>query len=303
MVNCCDQTLIRGGGAKLLANISNQIGQGDVTRWGIIAMLFGGVALLSFSLSDNLPENVAVGLHATRMEGGNVNMLRQQVAELQNQQRQMTRDALLMDGQLRLSERDRGNLVRRLGALETAIPALLEVAPPDAELDFSLMTGAITDPTEKSFETDGGSVTLTHRPIFADFEEPDTEQILDAIPAMPPSLSEEVPADLRSGEPDSDITLTATAYGLAIGEIVTDDGAEAQWASLRQHIGTLLIGLEPALSDPAGTGDSRIIVGPISDYAAAEVLCLRIARAGVPCLPVQYADDDLLQLSALAHSN
>lgn len=303
MVNCCNQTLIRGGGAKALADISNQIGQADVTRWGIVATVFGGIALLSISLAGNVPENLAVGLHATRIEGSTINMLREQVSELESQQRQLTRGNTTLDSQFRLSERDQGELLRRLNALETAIPALLEVVPPDAELDFSLLTGAIGDETAESFDADGGSVTVINTPMFPEPADVGSQSVLDAIPALPPMLGTDVPEELRTVAPDPDVTLTATEYGLAIGEIITDETAEPVWAALRQKIGTLLLGLEPALSDPAGTGDARIIVGPISDYAAAESLCLRITRAGVPCLPVQYADDALLELSALNATN
>ncbi len=297
MVNCCNQILIRGGGAKVLADISNQVGQADVTRWGIVAMVFGGVALLSFSLSGNVPDSVSTALHATRVQGANANVLRQQVSDLQNQQLRIDRNLQLLDGQLRVSERDQGDLIRRLSALETAIPALLEVVPPDAELDYSL-TGSIEDPEEESFDAEGGSVTVTQSPMFPEEASAEETEDVQDMPALPPSL-EEIPIEETAPE----VILTASQYGLAIGEVITDETAETKWADLRQSVGTLLIGLEPALSEPSGTGDSRIIVGPISDYAAAETLCARIARAGVPCLPVQYVDEDLLALDALNATN
>lgn len=265
-------------------------------------MLFGGLAVLSVSLSGAIPENLSIGMHATRIEGGNANQLREQVAYLMDQQGQLERGSDELQSQVRLTERDQGEMVRRLSALETAIPALLESVPPDVEIDQSIATGSVDDATN-NFDVDGGSVSVLQRPLFHDNSETDSGDVPEPLPELPPSLDNILPEQIFEPDTDEDAILTATEYGLAIGSIVTDDSAQGLWAELQDSIGTLLIGLEPALSDPAGTGDSRIIVGPISDYAEAETLCLRIARAGVPCLPVQYAGNDLLELSALEATN
>lgn len=285
-----------------MAAISNQIGQDDVTRWGVAALVAGGLAVLSLSLTAIVPDGLAIGLHATRIEGGSVNVLREQVAYLLEQQNELERGTDQIESQMRLNARDQGEMVQRLSALETAIPSLLEHVPPDAEIDNAILTGSVDDDEGvESFEVDGGTVTVSQRPIYSGQPEPTTDEVIDAIPQLPPPLlNTNLPAELVNTGPDSNEALSATRFGLAIGGIVTEDSALAAWEELRATVGTLLIGLAPALSEPPGTEGARIVVGPIEDYDEAEELCLRISRSGVPCLPIEYADERLLQLSELA---
>ena len=85
-------------------------------------------------------------------------------------------------------------------------------------------------------------------------------------------------------------------YGIVIGKALQAKDAKAAWRDLSAKIGMLLIGLVPRVSDPQQDGKNRIIAGPIDDYSEAEMLCGRIIRVGIDCLPVRYETGTLLPL-------
>ncbi len=90
----------------------------------------------------------------------------------------------------------------------------------------------------------------------------------------------------------SDANVSQTMFGIAVGETVSFENADALWQEISQNIGALLIGLNPAISDPFQNEDFRLVLGPISNYSEAETLCRRIDRVGINCLPVQYGDQN-----------
>ena len=303
-----------------MANRKSSIEQSDVTFWGVGAMIFGAIAVLSTSLGAVLPQSLWVGLHANRLEGGNLNQLRAEVTHLRDQQLQMSRQTTQLRSRLMVSERSRGTMVQRVGALESTIPMLLEVVPPGTEIDRTTFTASINEPEDKSisFEAEGGTVTLSQRPMF---ESPVPEiptvqalpQPLSVVPApletleQAPDTPENLVASTPTGDTDAillmelasegEANLMQTEFGIAIGEAVTLENADAKWVELSAKVGTLLFGLSPAVSDPSGDGSNHIVLGPIADYAEAEMLCLRITRVGIKCLPIQF--DNSRRLSAL----
>ncbi len=294
-----------------MANNNSKFRQTDVTFWGIGALAFGAIAVLSTSLGAVLPQSLWVGLHANRLEGGNLNQLRAEVIRLRDQQVQMRRQATQLRSRLVITERNRGEMVQRVGALESSIPMLLEAVPPGTEIDRSTFTASINEPGNESisFEAEGGTVTLSQRPMFESVE-PETPNIqplpqsLSDAPApsntveLAPGTPEEPVASAAPADTDTialmelasegEANLMQTEFGIAIGEAVTLESANAKWSELSGKIGTLLLGLNPAVSDPLGDGSKHIVLGPIADYAEAEMLCLRIGRVGIDCLPVQY---------------
>ena len=294
-----------------MANRNSNFSQSDVTFWGIGALVFGAIAVLSTSLGAVLPQSLWVGLHANRLEGGNLNQLRAEVTRLRDQQVQMRRQATQLRSRLVITERNRGDMVQRVGALESSIPMLLEVVPPGAEIDRSTFTASINEPGDESisFEAEGGTVTLNQRPMFenAEPETPDIQPLPQSLSVAPApadsvelapvtpeeSVASTAPADtdtiaLLEQASNGTASLMQTDFGIAIGEAVTLESADAKWTELSGKIGTLLLGLSPAVSDPLGDGSKHIVLGPIADYAEAEMLCLRIGRVGIDCLPVQY---------------
>lgn len=314
-----------------MAENSDSIEHSDVTVWGIAAIAFAAIAVLSSSLGTLLPQSVWVGLHANRLEGGNLNQLRAEVTQLRDQQLVMRRQATQLRSRLIIAERARSDVGQRVGALESSLPLLLEAVPPGTEIDRGLFTAAIGGPAggSLSFEAEGGSVSVVRRPLFEDGSGPP-----DLLQALPPALEGtsavdggaapvafssaaegQIVASLTPGPeadpiPAPEITslalveasaelamptadaprLTQTDFGIAIGGAIALGEADALWSELSGKIGTLLLGLEPAVSDPLNNGSNRIVMGPVSDYAQAEMLCLRIIRVGIECLPVQFED-------------
>jgi len=291
-----------------VAGTTGDVQHSDVAFWGMVAMLAGAVAMLSLTLSAIVPASVLGGLRASRISGGNLNQLRAQVARLGQEQSQMLSQTRELRTRLSLADRGRGEVTRRVGALETTIPMLLEVVPPGVEIDPLSITAAIDDAEGISFEAQGGYVTVTRRPLFGSLE----------VQALPPPLAPAQPSPApqtgnrqdgagllsASSEPgnvaeslpkldllDNDTRLTQTQYGIAVGAALKAGNGEQAWQDLSAKIGTLLIGLVPAVSDPLQNGNLRLIAGPISDYGQAEMLCARITRIGIDCLPVQYADE------------
>jgi len=277
-----------------------EIGQADVTRWGVTAIAAAGVAVLSVSLSGLVPHNMAVGLHSTRLDGGNVNLLREQVAHLRTQQDQLTRGNTELESQVRLTERDQGELGRRMAALESAVPLLLEAIPPEVEIDRSLATGSVEDEKEPtSMEAEGGSVSFTHSPLFAGSDLLN-QPLPAAVEEEPDPVERSMASETRT--PEADIPAGRAAQGMALGELSSQAEVVARWPELRAEVGTLLLGLQPFLA-PETSERSRLVLGPLGDPAEAQMLCGRIVRLDVPCLPVEYDRQTVVQLEALSASN
>ncbi len=118
-----------------------------------------------------------------------------------------------------------------------------------------------------------------------------------AGPAQTPSTATGPAA--RPAQPPSgagQTSLSQTRFGIALGDSVTLEDADARWQDISGKVGALLIGLQPAVSDPLQNNSLRIVLGPISNYSEAEMLCGRIVRVGIDCLPVQYANEQMQSL-------
>ncbi len=287
----------------------------DVTFWGVATLVAAGIAVLSTSISAVVPDGVYGALHSSRLEGGTLNQLRAQVEQLNVSQRQLLSTTNQLRSQFTLSERNRTLVSQRVGALEVSIPQLLEVIPPGAEIDPLSITASIDGNESETFETEGGSVTLSRTPLFDgavpsdDFVEALQPQILPEalnIQETEPEESETLdnafmddqasslqilptPDTLEVEESAETVAiLSQTTYGIALGKAVSQGDADAMWSDISSKVGTLLIGLDPAISDPLQNDSFRIVVGPITNYSEAEMLCRRINVVGIECLPVQY---------------
>ncbi|VAW17084.1 hypothetical protein MNBD_ALPHA12-183, partial [hydrothermal vent metagenome] len=126
-----------------MADKNGHFQHSDVSFWGVAAMLSGALAMLSLTLAAVLPSSFIGGLHASRLSGGSINQLMAQVSRLNERQTQMLAQTNQMRTRLSMAERGNGEVIRRVGALETTIPMLLEVVPPGAEIDPLSVTAAI----------------------------------------------------------------------------------------------------------------------------------------------------------------
>lgn len=264
--------------------------QSDVNFWGVAAITASGLALSAASLPALLPNQVFTALHASRLNGADVNNLRAEVATLSDETLQLKLDSAQMLTRLELAEKNRGSIVKRVGALENTLPLLVEQIPPGTPVDASIVTSSVGTLTETS-EIPGGSVKVSRTPLYpvdgSDVTDPGTN-----TPPLPEATT--VTTDDGSTEagaarvtPPDLLRVDTESYGLAMGAAVTVSDAYVTWLDLRNKVGALLIGMEPIIS--GGNGGYHIVAGPVDRIARAEELCGYVQRAGLQCLPVPYS--------------
>ncbi|HEY9010614.1 MAG TPA: hypothetical protein VIN06_06315 [Devosia sp.] len=254
-----------------MARATDHFRASDVTLWGIVALCCWGAAVLLANVSAVIPNSVFAGLHASRLDGGTVAQLRTQVAALTEESRRMRNENNLLLQRFDRAETATKEAVQRIGALEVSLPSAVESRAGAAGPGIDRMpTASIGERKGVSFDADGGSVSVTQKPMVTDTQ---GQTSLVTEPAVPRPLP--------------------NAYGLALGFPVGEADAEAQWQNLAAKVGTLLIGLAPLLQDVAGTEDKVIVAGPVSDRAEAEQLCVRMVRVGIPCEPKPFEGEPL----------
>ncbi|MDB5505897.1 MAG: hypothetical protein JWR75_535 [Devosia sp.] len=262
-----------------MARASDQFRQSDVTVWSILAIACGAVALLSANISAAVPENWFASLHASRVEGANLSLLRERVAELEGLTLDLRRADEIVATRLSLSDQSDTDVTRRVGALELSLPRIMEAlrAEAPAAVDRTVITAAIGAGQTQSFAADGGSVVVTQQPF-------------GALPALDPAtdpLAQPLPEII--GTPTRTPIADGAAYGVAIGPAVAADAAPATWDALNAKLGPLLFGLGPLVADDADSSDKRVVAGPFDDLAEATALCTRLERIGITCLPVPFS--------------
>lgn len=256
-----------------LASAADQYRQSDIVFWGIAALVAGAIALLSANVSAILPDSVLAGLHASRLQGADINQLRHEILNLQLETGRLRQENALLSTRFTIAEQNDNTVVRRVGALEVSIPKLLEVLPPSAEVDRSTVTSSIGSDSKISFDAEGGSVTVREEPFLpAQHGMTGSDQPMPALPAQ----------TTASARPDP------AAYGVALGAPVGATGANAAWRDLLGKVGPLLLGLEPLVGDrPESQG--RLVAGPLNNLAEADQLCGRFEQIGVTCTSVPYS--------------
>lgn len=254
-----------------MARAADQFRSSDVTFWGLAALVAWGVAVFAANVSGIVPASVFGVLHASRLDGGTVNQVRTELADLRIETARMRRENSLLLQRFDLAEQARSEVTRRVGALEVSVPRILEGQPAPTPVDSSL-TASVIDGTTLSFEADGGSVRVQQRPLVP---------MRQAVQA-PVSLAGDAPEVRPSGE-----------FGVALGFPIHVEEAEAQWQNLLANVGTLLIGLWPVTADLEGSDGRMVIAGPIATRTDAETLCGRMSTVGIPCKPVPFEGDPL----------
>lgn len=253
-----------------MARAADHFRASDVTLWGVVALCCWGAAVLLANVSALVPSSVFAGLHVSRLDGGTVAQLRSQVAALTEESRRMRNENNLLLQRFDRAEAATREAAQRIGAVEVSLPSALEARTEASPGIDRMPTASIGNDNAVSFDAEGGSVSVTQKPLVT---EPPGQTSLVQEPAVPRPL------------PD--------AYGLALGFPVAEADAEAQWQSLADKVGTLLIGLAPLLQEIEGSDDKLIVAGPLSDRAEAEQLCVRMDRVGIPCEPKPFEGQPL----------
>jgi|TARA_R110002126_G_scaffold198959_4_gene346620 hypothetical protein len=257
-----------------LAKASEQFRQSDVTTWGIVALVFGAIAVLGANVSAVIPSSILGGLHKTRIEGASIDQLRLQVADLREASLQLKRDNTVLANRFALEEQQ-GNAVRqRVGALEVSLPRLLEALPAGAKIDRSSLTASIGEAL--IYDADGGSVLIRQQPMA---EAAPTQGQEQPLPAPVQTASAAIPNEID--------------FGIALGTSVPFEQAPQTWNDLSMKLGPLLFGLSPLLVDEANSDNKRIVVGPITELSEATALCSRLERISISCLPMPFVGTPL----------
>ncbi|MEO6012403.1 MAG: hypothetical protein ABIQ30_02310 [Devosia sp.] len=248
----------------------------DITFWGMFALVVWAVALLGANLSGLIPDGVLGGLHASRLQGANLNQLRGQVVALESETSRLKQENTVLLQRFVLNEQAGTDVTRRLGALELTLPRILETlnnggAGIDPGTTASTGTGPVT-----SFDVAGGSVSYTTTPMNAVRTDPAAKA---GVQPMPRALS--------TVQPDS------SAYGIALGPPIDPDEGEGAWQSMSDRVGALLLGLGALLAPVEGSDGKRLVAGPISSEAEARQLCGRMAKVGIACASVPFIGDPL----------
>ncbi|WP_137151787.1 hypothetical protein [Devosia sp. FKR38] len=257
-----------------MAKASEQFRQSDVTSWGIVALVLGGIAVLGANVSAMVPSTILGELHKTRIEGASVDQLRRQVADLRDQTNQLRRENGVLVTRFALAEQQGNQVIQRVGALEVSVPRLLEANASGQRIDRSAMTASIGQALV--YDAEGGSVKITREPM--------------------PELGAAMPAPAEAAQPlpeaVSPVEVAAVpnqaAFGIALGSAVSFEQAPETWRDLSMKLGPLLFGLSPLLVDEANSDAKRIVVGPITQLSEATALCTRLERISISCLPMPF---------------
>jgi hypothetical protein len=251
-----------------------QFQQSDVTVWGIAALVCAGLAVFAANISGLIPSTTLVALHAPRNDGVSLTQLRQQVLELRTETAQLRRQNELLTTRFSLQEQTGNEVVRRVGALEVAMPTIQEMRPNVATIDRSVTTASIGENAAQQFTAEGGSIVVRHSPM------------LEAVAQPLPAAIETTTVTASGAE---------VGYGIAIGAGFAAGQGHAQWKNLEVRLGSMLSEFSPIVTDEATGGNQRLVVGPLGQMAAARDLCQRLEQMEIACTPTVYSGTPLAQ--------
>jgi len=246
-----------------------------VTIWGIVALVMGGVAVMSANVSALLPHNLLSGLHQTRLDAPTLDQLRLQVSDLRSQTRSIAEQNTELANRFDLEEERSKSMIQRVGALEVSLPNLLEALPDGAQVDRTNLTASV--PPVEIFEAEGGSVAVRRQPL--------------------PSIESSSPAEQPLPDPVTTASTMPPAEGgtgVAIGPEVAPGTEDEAWRELSMKLGPLLFGLSPRIAEASQGGERRIVVGPFAQLAKATALCQQVESVSISCAPSPYQGTPLL---------
>lgn len=259
-----------------MAKLSEPIRASDMTFWGIFALIAWGAALVGAGASAVLPPGLLSGLHSPLVQSGNPGQLQARVADIDARLAGLKADNSALMDRVALSEQQRTDITRRLGALEATMPKVIEAVNTPARVDQSVITGEISGTTSSmAASAEGGSVVYSITPLTANATAPADA----ASQAMPSALAPPAP--------------NASAFAVALGPPILTSEGPAAWRSFSDKAGTLLIGLSPLLAPLEGAPGKRLIAGPLPSEAAARELCGSFAKLGISCSSAAFIGDQL----------
>lgn len=253
-----------------MAKAADQFRQSDVTTWGIVALVAWAVAVLLANVSALVPAGVYGALHASRLDSGTLNQVRLDLAALEREAERLERENNLLLQRFDLAERARGDMTRRVGALEISVPQIIERLPERVSIDSSV-TASVGGGQALNFDAEGGSVRVEQKPLLT----PRQAALEDAV------------------DPDFPLQALGQSFGVALGFPVGAEDAEGQWQNLLANVGTLLIGLWPVTTAVEAGDGLMIVAGPLATRTDAETLCGHMGRVGIPCEPVPFDGEPL----------
>jgi hypothetical protein len=268
-----------------LASIEiNRFEQADVKIWGFIAVGVVTSMVLLTSIANFVPSKFLNGLRETRNSSGTINQLQAELTSIRLEFASLKRANSIAGTRLTLGEESSSKFSRRVRALESTIPMLMEALPADATIDRSLITASINEANGEEIIKSTDEVKVVQSSLFDNrpMSEASPETLQQALPEKVDEQVLNIPNTVADNSPA--VQVSSTEFGLIIGPTVTVDGAPIVWQRYKADVGTLLIGLEPRLLPINNdSGDLRLIAGPISDISEAISLCLQISRTGVTC--------------------
>jgi len=257
-----------------LAPKEEQFRQTDVTAWGIAALVCAGVAVVAANVAGLIPAGALTALHVPKNDTVSMAQLRQQVMELRTETAQLRRQNETLATRFSLQEQSGSEVIRRVGALEVAMPSAQEMRPNIATIDRSVTTASIGESASQQFTAEGGTVVVRHSP-------------------MPTNIAQPLPAAI---EPT---VVTASGaevgYGIAIGPSFGSGKGAAQWHDLEVRLGSMLIDMSPLVTDEVNGGNQRLVVGPLPQMAEARDFCQRLEQMEIACTPTVYSGTPLAQ--------
>jgi len=264
-----------------LKNFIDKIKVSDIGIFGVLALATGAFAVLSANIPSFVSPKLSTIMHSNIYNGASFEQMQAQVAQLQTSNRKMAQEYKRMSTMIELAQQGQGEATRRIGAMESSLPLLLEAIPPGTQIDTSISTASI-DENGKKIEGNGGYAIVSNTAIEGTIE-PKAQPIPQEI-IIQEKLEKTVAKTkiIANGE-----------FGIALGNEIKSVDAIVSWKDIELKVGTLLLGLKPILSDIDENGNQKLIVGPIENYAQAEQLCTRMTRVGISCLPMAYEGQEM----------
>lgn len=264
-----------------MVKLAEKLRQSDVNFWGALALGAAALAVVGGNIGALLPDSALTALHSSRLEGGNLNSLRTKVAELENETARVRRENARLMSMYTIADQGRGEISRRLGALEASLPVWMENQQISGSNIDQTVTASVSGGVTQSREVSGGSVSISRTPLAND-DARLTAGTQDLLPELP-----ETDTRVAMAELDMLDQVSTESFGVALGQKVSLQDSYIAWTELRDKVGALLLGFEPVLSRNAD--GFNIVAGPIETVAQAEQLCQHITRVGLQCLPAPYS--------------
>lgn len=247
-----------------------------VMAWGMAALGCTALAVLSANIAGLVPVPVLNNLHAPRTDATSLNQLRVVAMDMRADMAVISSQYRALINRFNLMDDDSTATLRRLAAVESSMPLLIESLPNGADIDRSLFTAAIPGDGGEHVEVDGGTMTVRQVPLFSG-------------PASVAVQDQPLPAEIVPL-----LTEVAAATGIIVGAPMSASAVTDYYQAVTDVAGMLLLGTLP-LVNGGETGTGRLVLGPLPDMASAEIVCTQLVRLDIACEPAPYSGIPLEQ--------